>query len=151
MAFEGLLIRAEEAKTGIVCVDGYEDKLLSGRFYYGSPAGEEHFKNAIQLLMLIEQAVGEMAFPDEYSEIRRFDLKCRFAKDELLEKEHKMPTNGERATVVIKILFRQNASWQGTIQWLQGHREETFRSVYEMLRLMDSALESKEIFGQREQ
>jgi len=40
----------------------------------------------------------------------------------------------------VKVLFRQNASWQGSIAWLEGKREESFRSVLELLLLIDSAV-----------
>ena len=47
---------------------------------------------------------------------------------------------GETATFSVRILFRRNASWQGTVNWLEGDRQENFRSVLELLLLMDSAL-----------
>jgi hypothetical protein len=50
---------------------------------------------------------------------------------------------GKLATFSLRILFRQNASWQGSITWCEGRSEESFRSVLELLMLMNSALESK--------
>ena len=47
---------------------------------------------------------------------------------------------GEAATFALRILFRQNASWQGSITWLEGEAEQSFRSVLELILLMDSAL-----------
>ena len=38
------------------------------------------------------------------------------------------------------MIFRQNASWQGSVTWLDKGREESFRSVLELLLLMDSAI-----------
>lgn len=45
------------------------------------------------------------------------------------------------ATFYVRILFRQNASWQGTVLWSEGSQEERFRSALELALLLDSALE----------
>ncbi len=42
-------------------------------------------------------------------------------------------------TVIVKILDQQSATWQGTITWAETGRTEAFRSVLELIRLMDSA------------
>ena len=52
------------------------------------------------------------------------------------------PLKGDKATFAVKILFRQNASWQGSITWLDGKMEQSFRSVFELILLMDNALQS---------
>ncbi len=48
--------------------------------------------------------------------------------------------NGERQTFVVDIIARQKCTWQGQIHWIQEDKKILFRSVMEMLRLMDSAL-----------
>jgi hypothetical protein len=47
-------------------------------------------------------------------------------------------TNGP--TFVIKVIYRQNATWQGSIQWIEGKQTQQFRSELEMLKLMDEAM-----------
>lgn len=49
---------------------------------------------------------------------------------------------GERATFLIKILYRQHSSWQGIIYWRETGEKQAFRSFMEMVFLMASALES---------
>ncbi|NLC78547.1 MAG: hypothetical protein GX683_02310 [Ruminococcaceae bacterium] len=49
--------------------------------------------------------------------------------------------NSDKATFVVTVLYRQNATWQGTLKWLEGGREEKFRSALELIKLMDSAVE----------
>jgi len=46
-----------------------------------------------------------------------------------------------RDTFVVKILNRQNSTWQGNITWVEGEKSQNFRSALEMLKLMDEALE----------
>lgn len=47
---------------------------------------------------------------------------------------------GEQATFVVKILFQQNSTWQGSITWVEKQKTERFRSTLEMIKLMDSAV-----------
>ena len=44
------------------------------------------------------------------------------------------------ATFRISVLFRQNASWQGTVLWVDRDMESQFRSALELIGLMDNAL-----------
>ena len=44
-------------------------------------------------------------------------------------------------TFIIQVLYRQNATWQGTIQWLEGRQTKLYRSVNELLKLMAEAAE----------
>jgi len=45
-----------------------------------------------------------------------------------------------KCTFEISVKFRQNATWQGQILWAEKSTKQTFRSVLEMLKLMDEAL-----------
>jgi hypothetical protein len=42
-------------------------------------------------------------------------------------------------TFIVRVLYRQNATWQGTIQWIEGRQMRLYRSVNELLSLMDEA------------
>ena len=48
--------------------------------------------------------------------------------------------NGEKVTFTIQVQFRQNATWQGTIAWMENKKIQQFRSALEMIKLMDNAL-----------
>lgn len=50
---------------------------------------------------------------------------------------------GKLATFSLKLLFRQNVSWQGSVLWCEGNSEEAFRSVLELLLLIDNALSAQ--------
>ena len=45
-----------------------------------------------------------------------------------------------RCTFEISVKFQQNSTWQGQILWAEKNLKQSFRSVLEMLRLMDEAL-----------
>jgi hypothetical protein len=46
-------------------------------------------------------------------------------------------------TFIVRVLYRQNATWQGTIQWMEGRQTRQYRSVNELLNLMDDAAFSR--------
>ena len=49
---------------------------------------------------------------------------------------------GVKATWELQVLFRQHSGWQGVIIWRERKLEQSFRSVLELVMLMDSALRS---------
>ena len=51
---------------------------------------------------------------------------------------------GSQATFEMQIIFRQHTRWQGIITWLEERMEQSFRSVLELILLMDSALRQAE-------
>ncbi len=50
----------------------------------------------------------------------------------------------KKRTFIVEINDTQSHSWQGNIEWVQEGRKQSFRSVMEMLRLMDSAIGEQE-------
>ena len=51
------------------------------------------------------------------------------------------PDQGDsKCTFEITVRYKQNATWQGQIYWINKNRKQNFRSVLEMLKLMDEAI-----------
>lgn len=48
-------------------------------------------------------------------------------------------------TFIVKILERQNATWQGKITWVEEQKEQYFRSALELLKLIDGALDNNSV------
>ena len=57
--------------------------------------------------------------------------------DQELLKKH-----GELGTFIVRVQHRQNSSWQGRITWMEEDRTLCFRSVWEMIKLIASAVET---------
>lgn len=47
---------------------------------------------------------------------------------------------GDLGSFVIRVQHRQNNSWQGRVTWLEENKTENFRSVLELIHLIDDAL-----------
>lgn len=125
-----------EYRTTMVCIDEYENRIPVGRFYNPLYAEGIPFRGTVDLIKKLENMLDQMQFPQSFSLVRRFsDVRTT---DEHSPAEIKA-RNGEVATFAVQVLFRQNSSWQGSILWVEGNREESFRSVLELIFLMDSA------------
>ena len=48
----------------------------------------------------------------------------------------------EKASFLVHVQFRQHATWQGNITWINKGVTQQFRSVLELIRLMTEAVES---------
>jgi hypothetical protein len=91
----------------------------------------------MNFLLKMEEMLDQMNFPQAFSDVRTFAKIPAMPKCETLENKIQ---KGELATFALRVLFRQNTSWQGSVSWLEGGREETFRSVLELMFLLDSAI-----------
>ncbi len=131
------MVKGENHRTTIVCIDSYAKGVPRGRLYNLYLKEIQTFESLSQLLFMIERGLDELRFPQAFEAIRRFDTP---AYDLPKEEYGLWMMCGRAATFSIKILFRRNASWQGSLNWLEGNTEQSFRSVLELVSLMDSAL-----------
>ena len=129
-----------ENRKIMICIDGYEEGILEGRFYHAA-RGMSSFRSLSQFLLKLEALLEETQEPQSYTAKRTFssmaasdheaETACRFRK-------------GTRATFELQVLFRQHSSWQGVIVWKDTGAEQSFRSVLELVYLLDSALRDME-------
>ena len=59
-----------------------------------------------------------------------------------MREEQLLKKHGELGTFVVRVQHRQNSSWQGCITWVEKNRSLRFRSVWELLKLIVSAVET---------
>ena len=50
----------------------------------------------------------------------------------------------KRETFVVHIIDQENATWQGQVTWLEKKETRSFRSLLELIRLMDGAVDKEE-------
>lgn len=124
----------------IICIDRYENKVPIGRLYHASSETGTAFHGTMNLLLSLESMLEEMKGPQSFSNRRTF----RTSEGRVISSvTAETVREGKMATFALRILFRQNASWQGSVFWYDGKQEESFRSVLELLMLMDSALSTE--------
>ena len=119
-----------------VCIDSYENGIFAGRFYNPYLKEGKSFQSITQFLLEMEQVLDALDFPKAFAVTRTF-MQAPAHKSNLSELSNRV---GKAATFSIQVLFRQNASWQGSVVWMEGGQEQGFRSVLELILLMDNAL-----------
>ncbi len=96
------------------------------------------------LVRAIEDDIMASKFPQNQTRYRTWGagppalVNLRDRKAEALEAQAE---NTKTLTFIVKVLYFQNATWQGSVQWLEGRQARHYRSVNELLRLMSEAIE----------
>ena len=126
----------DPSRVNLVCVDSYDEGVLKGRFYNNGSEGERFFSLS-QFLMKMEEVLDRTKTPQSYTEPRTFSS---FLQPDSVTQPSNSIRKGSQATFEIKVIFRQHSSWQGVIFWKERKLEYSFRSVLELVFLMDSAL-----------
>ena len=108
----------------VLCVDALENGAAQGRCYYHDFTQVYHFRSMDQFILqadaLLDGAQEEnFAISTESGHVR---------------------LNGKIATFKLRVPYRHNADWQGTVMWLETRHEESFRSVLELLSIIYQAL-----------
>lgn len=129
----------DQYRTTLISIDDYKDRIPVGKLSNPGVEAAIPFYGTMQFLDQMEKLLDGLQFPEAFAQIRKFrtDVAVR-TMTEFQPREY----SGQIATFHLRVLFRQNASWQGSILWLEGKQEESFRSVLELLMMMDSALMS---------
>ena len=130
-------MKGELSRTVMIYVDSCADGILSGRYHIASNSEAQSFHGLSRLLLDINADLDRDNYPQSFAELRKFQKPIKSVTSSLLQAEQK---RGAIATFSLRILFRQNASWQGSITWIEGNQEEYYRSVLELIVLIDNAI-----------
>ena len=124
-------------RTTMICIDSYDQRILKGRMYNACLENGIEFVGVMDFLQNMEKMLEEHQSPQSFSAKRRFSPNAGERPTLHTEQSQK---SGRKATFVLRLLFRQNASWQGNIIYAEKNLTSSFRSVLELLTLVDSVL-----------
>lgn len=131
-----------EMQTTLLRVTNYTGKILTGSLSNPFFQEEQLFTGCIPLLQLVEEMLDALHFPQRAMERRTFDADALPAAGNASARQTSEQTHEPAiATFRLRVLFRQNASWQGEIVWIERQAAAQFRSVLELIGILDSALE----------
>lgn len=133
-----------------ICVDGNQNQDIAGRIYHGFADEPVYFSSAGNMMLQIETLCDRIGYPQAAVVARSFKGRSHTEKKkeeavDMRKPEEILKQNGEEATFVLHIKFRQNATWQGSVTWAEENVRRDFRSALELLKLIDSALDGKQI------
>ena len=137
-----------------ICIDQYNDSDWSGRIYTRLSKEPIQFRNIGEMLSNMENIWNQIGFPKESTINRRFtnqqsqsvqSIHVSYPEDGVKDKikvelsEADMDKKrGKQDTFIVRIQYRQNATWQGHVTWVDENRTVPFRSALELIKLLDS-------------
>jgi len=133
----------------------YGFSKLRGMLYSMYLQEPYEFTSLLQMIEKMEEIFDSKSFPEAFLTPRTFGSAKNRAKKYEVEGNDVMKdaanaivqpeSGGSKCTFEITVKFRQNATWQGQILWAEKNMKQNFRSVLEMLKLMDEALSDGEL------
>ena len=135
------------APNGVVlCVDGMHEGEPSGRLFHGYRTDAMAFGSAKQMISYMEDLYDALNFPHPGTNERSFIPVERAdehysERDKIMSDETLLNQHGDLGTFIIRVQHRQNSSWQGRITWMEQDKTISFRSVWEMVKLIENAVD----------
>ena len=135
------------ANGAVLCVDRLGKGAMEGRLVHGYTGEEIPFGTVEEAIFRLEELFDSLQFPHpttrersftaERAPVRQEEKRERIMKDEALLNRH-----GDLGTFIVRVQHRQNSSWQGRLTWMEENKTVHFRSIWEMVKLMESALDT---------
>lgn len=106
------------------------------------------FCGVLQLLWAMESLFDTLSMPQAAYTNQHYPVKKPRKKDgkEKIERyaEKEGLAKEARASFVIDVVYRQNNTWQGTLTWVGSNTSCYFKSVFELLKLIDEVVNSSD-------
>lgn len=139
-----------ECEKNTIQIFSYENRQLAGYLYNRFLNRGAYFSSELQIIWLMENLLDTLAFPQADVKYRSFSRSGRSTQKvegnsmkDMITKEIDQPDDRqEKATFVVQVQFRRNATWQGTLQWVDKNQTRKFRSTLELLMLINDAMEN---------
>ena len=136
------------APNGVVlCVNGFLQKEPQGILYHSYQTDGQPFENAQQMVLLMEALYDSLNFPHPSTNERSFveehkNIRHRPERERIMSDDALLSKHGDIGTFIVRVQHRQNSSWQGRITWMEEDKTIYFRSVWEMIKLIESAVDT---------
>lgn len=130
----------------VVCVDQAKPGgHVSGVFYTAYRQEGITFHTVDEMLFELEDFYDWINFPRRSTNSRTFNGTSYVAnfwreRKKVMSDEKLLEKHGELGSFVIRVQHRQNSSWQGSITWMDENKTMNFRSIWEMIKLMEDAV-----------
>lgn len=104
------------------------------------------FHSMLEMVLALQAKMNENGFPQSSTAHRRWrgspeeDDTYTYPPESATESHSDTMPESILASFLVRVQFRQNASWQGTLIWLEKKESCAFRSLLEMLTLIADAL-----------
>ena len=135
-------------KNALLAVDRVSGGVYSGRILEDGGRPLARFPDLGEAAMGLERAceadrspspsVKRRHFLDQAGDIRRGHGAPR--RRSFMKEMQESGPRGDLGTFLVCVQHRDNGSWQGRVTWMEQGRTVNFRSVWEMVQLIDEAI-----------
>ena len=135
------------APNGVVlCINGSNEGDLSGVFYHSYSTESVPFSGIGQMVLRMEKLYDYLRFPYPGTNSRTFGEEKKLTRmteerKKVMSDDALLSKHGDIGTFIVRVQHRQNSSWQGRITWMEEDKTVQFRSVWEMIKLIESAVD----------
>ena len=130
----------------VLCVNERSLYSLSAVMWHGYREDGIEISDEGQLLFVMDAFFDEINYPFPATTTRSFQgpetPHRRKEHNRVMSDEKLLEKHGDLGTFIIRVQQRQNSSWQGRITWVEENKTMNFRSMWEMVKLIDSALDT---------
>lgn len=127
-----------------VCIDDSTEGEMTGRIYHCYDQYPWPFANVMRLMEVMEDFFDRISFPQASTQTRTFTNTGNYTKETLkkiVDARDVAKYRGIKGTFLICVKYRQNATWQGEVEWVEGESVQQFVSVLELLKILSNALD----------
>lgn len=134
--------------NGVVfCVDGWEKYgIFHARMFHGYRTDALDIRSFEELIFEMGRLFDDIQFPRASVRERRFieenmtPIPGRIRKERIMSDKNLLAQHGDIGTFIIRVQQRQNSTWQGRITWVEEDKTLHFRSLLEMIKLIESGI-----------
>lgn len=130
-----------------VCIDRRGEGGCEGRLYCGYYPQAISFYGEYAIIKIMEKLMDAINYPQVSTITRCYKQKKFSEKQEwrrIFSGKEIMKEKGKLTTLAIYVQYRQNSTWQGELFWSERNMLRHFRSVLELLKLIDQIAEYRE-------
>ena len=119
---------------------------LKGEMFHSYQEKGIAFDNLEQMINHMEQFFDRLGFPQRSTNSRSFFpqtlVQHHSQEEKVMKDEQVLSKHGELGTFIVRVQHRQNSSWQGRLTWVEEDKTINFRSIWEMIKLIESAVDT---------
>ena len=138
-------IHRNEIKDFHLQVTACKNSTMRGEIKHVDSEQFRSFSSVLELVFLIEEKLEQIGAPKPAMEIRSWPGYHPAPKEAIQLSDHPVEEIGRSkvggSEFMVRILFRQNATWQGEVHWLEADQKRHFRSFLELLVLLQEAMD----------
>ena len=131
----------------VLCVDHVREGDPCGRLYHSYSKKASEFFNMDEIVFRMDCLYDYLNYPYPGTNTRTFGTGRkktvpRQERTKLMKDEELLGKPGDLGTFIVRV---QHRSWQGRITWMEENQTLSFRSIWEMVKLIASAVDTAEI------